>query len=162
MSDDLSKLETELEHLSSLFFDSVNQIQKYAPLQAKDNEEKMENSIQNQERIAIERIDNYQENKDNYENLIQTKANEINECFSSLSDIVNQMKTKEEFLITDDELKKNLKNLKESNELKVKAINDKIKSTEEVINNIKKENEINMHLLRYSNMFQVDINNYNN
>lgn len=157
--DEITKLELELEKLSSNFYNSIHAIQRYAPLVSLENEENMENSKENKDRIEIEKIDNYQETKENYNNLIQSKTDEINNCFNTILGIVNELKNKEEYTKSEEELKRSLKNLREMNEIKIKNVNEKIKHTEEIVNNIKKENEINMHILRYTTNLSLDFNN---
>lgn len=148
--DDLTKLEEQLEKLSGLFFQSINTMQRYAPLINHENEQNMEDSEMNVERIKYENIDDYQENKENYQGLIDQKSREINDTFQSMSTILNNFKKDEEYMKPEEELIRSIKSLKESNDSKIKNLNDKIKQTEDIINNIKKENELNMHILRYN------------
>jgi hypothetical protein len=137
--DDLVKLELNLEKLSSSFCNSLYAIQMHAPLLRFENEEDMEASKQNLDRIKVEKIENYEENKKNYQQLISNKSQEMNSLFEEIHNNLNSLKDKEEYKKTDEELKKNLRNLKDWNELKIKNINDKIKHVDDIIYNIKKE-----------------------
>lgn len=137
--DDLVKLELNLEKLSSSFCNSLYAIQMHAPLMRFENEEDMEASKQNLDRIKVEKIENYEENKKNYQQLISNKSQEMNSLFEEIHNNLNSLKDKEEYKKTDEELKKNLRNLKDWNELKIKNINDKIKHVDDIIYNIKKE-----------------------
>jgi hypothetical protein len=155
--DDLLKFEIELEKLSSLFFNSLNELQKFAPLTNLENEDNMENSKQNLDRMKIEKIENYSENKEAYPKLIADKSKEINESFDKIHSVLESLKTKDEYKKTDEELNKNLRDLKEWNELKTRTINDKIKHIEEVINRVKTDNDINTQLnMRYNQNFNMD------
>ncbi len=148
--DDLIKLETNLEKLSSLFLYSVDNLQRYAPVISQIDEPNMENSEEHKERLKVERLDNYNENKDNYSELVNKYSNDINDTFADINQIINSLRGQEEYTMSEDELIRNIKSLKEANEDKIKDVNDKIKQTEDIINNINKENELNMHLSRYN------------
>lgn len=137
--DDLINLEMNLEKLSSSFCNSLYAIQMHAPLVRLENEEDMEGSKQNLERIKVEKIENYEENKNNYQELISNKSQEINSIFEEIRKNLNNLREKEEYKQTDEELKKNLRYLKDWNELKIKTINDKIKHVDDIVNSIKKE-----------------------
>jgi hypothetical protein len=149
--DDLTKLESNLEKLSHLFFDSVIFVQKYAPLINGNLEENMEMSETNMERIKVENIQNYKENRESYDQTLTDKAAELNNTFNEINNIIDNIKKDELYEKTEDELITQIKNLRENNESKVKILTEKIRQTDDIINNIKKENEINMHLLRYTN-----------
>ncbi len=148
--DDLIKLETNLEKLSSLFLFSVDNLQRYAPIVSEGEEPKMEDSEEHKERLKVERLENYNENKDNYKELIAKYSKDINDTFTDISQIINSLRCQEEYTIPEEELLRNIKSLKETNDDKIKDVNDKIKQTEDIINNINKENELNMHLSRYN------------
>ncbi len=137
--DDLTKLEINLEKLSSLFFSSLEQVRKYSPLIPNKNEESMDNSKMNLDRINFEQIENYEEGKQNCEIKIKENSNSINDTFQSIFTVLEDLKTQEDFQKTDEELKRNLKDLKEWNELKIKSISDKMKYMEDLVGNIKKE-----------------------
>ena len=137
--DDLLNLEINLEKLSSSFCNSLYAIQMHAPLVRFENEEDMEVSKQNLERIKVERIENYEENKKNFQHLITNKSQEVNSLFEEIHKNLNVLREQEEYKQTDEELKKNLRYLKDWNELKIKTINDKIKHVDDIINSIKKE-----------------------
>lgn len=149
--DDLTKLEMGLEKLSMMFFNSLNEVQRYAPLVNLDNEVSMENSKENLDRIQYEKIENYDENKKNYQSLLEGKSVDINNTFSEIHGAIDNLRSNGDFKKTDEELRKNLKDLKEWNELKIKSINDKVKHIEEIVNNIKKESTslINMDVFDY-------------
>jgi hypothetical protein len=137
--DELTRMEIQLEKLSTSFVNTLDIVQKYAPLARTENEEDMENSTQNLDRMNVEKLENYEENRKNYATIIETKSNEMNGLFEEIKSIINGMREKEEYKQTDEELKNNLRNLKEWNELKVKTITDKTKHVEDIINSIKKE-----------------------
>ena len=149
--DDLTKLEIDLEKLSGMFFLSLDEVRKYAPLIPLENEDSMENTKENTDRIQIERIENYEEGRKNYQENLVNKSLEINNTFSNIMSVLSELKSKDEYQKTDEELKKNLKDLKEWNELKIKSINDKIKNIEEIIGNIKKEGTNSNIINNYDN-----------
>jgi hypothetical protein len=140
--DDLINLEINLEKLSSSFCNSLYAIQMHAPLLRFDNEDDLEGSRQNLERIKVEKVENYEENKNNYKQLIYNKSHEINSLFEDIHKNLDSIREKEEYKKTDEELKKNLRNLKDWNELKIKTINDKIKHVDDIISSIKKESTL--------------------
>jgi hypothetical protein len=140
--DDLTKLEMNLEKLSEMFFTSLEEVRKYAPLVALENEDSMENSKENLDRIQYERIENYEEGRKNYESNLVNKSIEINKTYGNIFSTLDELRAKDEFQNTDEELKKNLKDLKEWNELKIKSIKDKVGHIEEIIGGIKKEGSI--------------------
>jgi hypothetical protein len=147
--DDLTKLEINLEKLSEMFFSSLEDVRKFAPLISLENEENMENSKENLERIQYERLDNYEAGRKNYESNLVNKSIEINNTFGNIFSTLEELRGKDEFQNTDEELKKNLKDLKEWNELKIKSINDKIRHVEDIVNGIKREgaNIVNNEML---------------
>jgi hypothetical protein len=147
--DDLTKLEMNLEKLSEMFFSSLEDVRKFAPLISLENEENMENSKENLERIQYERLDNYEAGRKNYESNLVNKSIEINNTFGNIFSTLEELRGKDEFQNTDEELKKNLKDLKEWNELKIKSINDKIRHVEDIVNGIKREgaNIVNNEML---------------
>ena len=150
--DELTKLELELEKLSSMFFNSLNEVQRNAPLVNLENEEIMEESKENQDRMVVEKISPTK----NYPNLINEKSSEINDTFENLNKLIYILRESEEYKKTDEELKKNLREMKDWNDLKIKSVNDKIKHIEDVINHVKKENDIsNMHM-RYAQTINFD------
>jgi hypothetical protein len=152
--DDLTQLEVNLDKLSNLFLNSIHTLQRYAPIISIDGEENMEGSVEHKDRLAIENIDNYDENKEKYDELVGSHANDINKVFYDIDDIINKLKGQEEYTKTDMELKNEIKSLKQQNEDMSKELLDKIKQTEDIINNIKKESEYDMHIHRSRNKFQ--------
>jgi hypothetical protein len=137
--DELSNLEINLEKLSSLFFLSLDEVRRHAPLINLANEESMENTKLNQNRIDHERIENYEIEKERLPERMKERSSEINETFGKVNDILNQLNYQGEFNKTEDELKKNLKDLKNWNELKIKSVSEKMKFMDDLIGNIKKE-----------------------
>jgi DNA repair exonuclease SbcCD ATPase subunit len=152
--DDLTKLEVGLDKLSSMFLSSIHTLQRYAPIISINGEDNMENSAEHKERLAIENIENYNENKEKYDELVNTHANDINKLFNELDYVINNLKSQEEYTKTDVELKNEIKSLKQQNEEMVKELNDKIKLTEDIVNNIRKESEYDLHINRSRNKFQ--------
>lgn len=150
--DELSNLEEELENLSNKFLNSIQSIQKYAPFINKENEENMENSEDNKRRIEVEKIENYDEMRHNYDKLVDDSAKDIGNNFNSIFKILNNLKEKEEFMFTEQEIIDQIKELREKNEMKVNYIKDKVKQTEEIISNISKiqmDNKMNKQILKY-------------
>lgn len=137
--EDLTKLEMNLEKLSEMFFSSLEDVRKFAPLISMENEENMENSKENLERIQYEKLENYEEGRKNYDNNLVSKSIEINQTFGNIFSTLEQLRGKDEFQNSDEELKKNLKDLKEWNELKIKSITEKIRHVEDIVNGIKRE-----------------------
>ena len=163
--DELSKLEEELENLSNKFLNSIQSIQKYAPFINKENEENMENSEDNKRRIEVEKIENYDEMRQNYDKLIDESAKNIGNNFNGIFKILNNLKEKEEFMYTEQEIIDQIKELREKNEMKVNYIKDKVKQTEEIMNNISKiqmDNRMNKQILKYDfRNQQMDVDMFN-
>lgn len=162
--DELSKLEEELENLSFKFHNSIQTIQKYAPLISLDNEENMENSEENKRRVEFEKLENYDNIKENYDKLVKDSSNEINDNFINIFEVLNKLKEKDEFMYTEEDLIKKIKDLRDTNEIKVNLIKEKVKQTEEIINNISKiqmSNKMNQHILKYDHRNQqMDVDLY--
>jgi hypothetical protein len=152
--DDLTKLENDLDRLSNCFLNSIHNLQRYAPIINLSNEENMEESVEHKERLAIENIENYNENKEKFNELVNSHTEEINKIFEEIDLRINGLKEQEEYTKTDMELKNEIKALKQQNEDMGKELNDKIKQTEDIINNIKKESQYDMHIQRSRNKFQ--------
>ena len=163
--DELSKLEEELENLSNKFLNSIQSIQKYAPFINKENEENMENSEDNKRRVEVEKIENYEEMRQNYDKLIDDSAKNIGVNFNGIFKILNNLKEKEEFMYTEQEIIDQIKDLREKNEMKVNYIKDKVKQTEEIMNNISKiqmDNRMNKQILKYDfRNQQMDVDMFN-
>jgi methyl-accepting chemotaxis protein len=163
--DELSKLEEELENLSHKFLNSIQSIQKHAPFISKKNEENMENSEDNKRRIEVEKIENYEEMRKNYDKLIDDSAKDIGNNFNSIFKVLNSLKEKEQFMYTEQQIIDQIKELREKNEMKVNYIKDKVKQTEEIINNISKiqmDNRMNKQILKYDfRNQQMDVDLFN-
>jgi len=163
--DELSKLEEELENLSYKFLNSIQSIQKHAPFISKKNEENMENSEDNKRRIEVENIENYEEMRKNYDKLIDDSAKDIGNNFNSIFKVLNNLKEKEQFMYTEQQIIDQIKELREKNEMKVNYIKDKVKQTEEIINNISKiqmDNRMNKQILKYDfRNQQMDVDLFN-
>jgi len=163
--DELSKLEEELENLSNKFLNSIQTIQKYAPFVNKENEENMENSEDNTKRIEIEKIENYDEIKKNYDKLIDDSSKEIGNNFNNIFKILNSLKLKEEFILTEGEIIEQIIELREKNEMKVNFIKEKVKQTEDIMNNISKiqmDNRMIKQIQKYDfRNQQLDIDMFN-
>lgn len=163
--DELSKLEEELENLSNKFLNSIQSIQKYAPFINKENEENMESSEDNKRRIEVEKIENYEEMRQKYDKLIDDSAKDIGNNFNGIFKILNNLKEKEEFMFTEQEIIDQIKELREKNEMKVNYIKDKVKQTEEIMNNISKiqmDNRMNKQILKYDfRNQQMDVDMFN-
>ncbi len=163
--DELSTLEQQLEILSSNFLNSIQNIQKYAPFINMENEENFENSQENKQRIEIEKIENYEDIKQNYNKLIEDSASEIKNNFNNIYKTLISLKEKEEFMFTEQEIIDQIKELREKNEIKVNYIKDKVKNTEDIINNISKiqmDNRMNKQILKYDfRNQQMDVDMFN-
>lgn len=150
--DVLSKLEEQLENLSSKFYDSIQTIQRYAPFINKQGEENMENSEENIKRLEFEKIENYEKIKNEYDNLIADSSKNIEENFNNIFDVLNSIMKKEEFMYTEEELKAQIRNLVETNKFKVESITDKVAQTEKILDDISKFkmiNKMDIHNMRY-------------
>lgn len=144
--DNLKSLEIEISKLSNLFFSSINELKNYAPFFSLDNEDNQEKSQMNLKRIEFEKIQNYEENKGNYNKIVEKNAMEINSQFNKINHLIEWMKKKEEYNKTDEELNKILKDLKDINESKAESIKEKIKYINDLINRVKIDNDINKQI----------------
>lgn len=149
--DDLQNLEKELCKVSELFYHSLDDLRFYSPFINLENEENYQNSKQNQERIAFEQIQNYQDKVNENNQMIDDYASKMNKLFDNISGIINTMKTREEFKVDDEELNKNLKKLKEANTTKAQIVSEKVKYINDLVCRIKIEKDIDMNIKEKGN-----------
>ena len=151
-SDDLQNLEIEFCKVSELFYKSINDLKNYAPFIALDGEENMKESKMNNQRIEVENIKaNYEENTKNYEQLVQQNANEMNTLFDNISNMITNLKNREEFSTSDTELNTKLKELKETNAEKVNKITEQIDNIESLVKNAKTNMALNTQIHKKEN-----------
>ena len=150
-SDDLQNLEIEFCKVSELFYKSINDLKNYAPFIAINGEENMDQSKMNIERIEIEKIPNYEENKKNYSQLVEQNANEMNTLFDNIGNMISNLKKREEFSTTDTELNSKLKELKETNAEKVNKIAEQIDNIETLVKNAKTNMALNNQIHKKEN-----------
>lgn len=150
-SDDLQNLEIEFCKVSELFYKSINELKNYAPFIAINGEENMDQSKMNIERIEIEKIPNYEENKKNYSQLVEQNANEMNTLFDNIGNMISNLKKREEFSTTDTELNSKLKELKETNAEKVNKIAEQIDNIETLVKNAKTNMALNNQIHKKEN-----------
>ena len=151
-SDDLQNLEIEFCKVSELFYKSINDLKNYAPFIALDGEENMKESKMNNQRIEVENIKtNYEENTKNYDQLVQQNANEMNTLFDNISNMITNLKNREEFSTSDTELNTKLKELKETNAEKVNKITEQIDNIESLVKNAKTNMALNNQIHKKEN-----------
>lgn len=144
--DNLQSLEIEICKLSNLFFSTINELKNYSPFISLDNEENQETSQMNTNRIEFEKIPNYAENKGKYNELIDKNAQETNNQFKKIKNLIECIKQREEYNKTDEDLNKMLRDLREINEIKAESIKDKVKYINDLVNRVKTDNDINIQI----------------
>jgi len=72
-------------------------IQRFALLDRRSNEDNLENSEYNQERIKQENLSEYQ-SKEKFEELIKLKSNEVNETFVNIYEAIKSLENNDDYL----------------------------------------------------------------
>lgn len=150
-NDDLQNLEIEFCKLSELFYKSINDLKNYAPFVTNSGEENLEKSNINTERVQFEQIPDYEEKKNNYTQLVEQNATQMNTLFDNIGNMIHNLTQREEFKSTDTELNNKLKDLKESNDQKALRIKEKINYIEGLVNRVKTDNDINTQINKKEN-----------
>ena len=135
-TDNLTLLEKRLEKLSELFFSSLDEVQRHAPLSRLENEDSMENSRQNLERMKVEKIVDYEDKKLLYGQNLNKRAGDIQNTFAEISHLLDDLQSNEDFKNTDEMLRENLSKLRTWNEQKFRSINDKIRQMNGIVESI--------------------------
>ena len=96
-------------------------IEKYIPLKRKENEPNLEESELNKERIKYYKLEEYQSNE-KFEEMTRLKLQEVHNTFSEIFKEINNLKNKEDYDKTEDDLQVEIKALYEDNKKQVEDL----------------------------------------
>ena len=139
----LDNIQKELKLINETFNNSLMHIKNFSPFIEKGSEQNMEN-----EQHGFRNLENYEQNRENFDNAILTYGNQMNEHFDKLLEMTKKLKNYEEFNMTEKQLKQKLENLKEDNKKANEEMSKKLKNIDNIYNNLNADsymnNEINI------------------
>jgi len=103
-------------------------IQRFALLDRRSNEDNLENSEYNQERIKQENLSEYQ-SKEKFEELIKLKSNEVNETFMNIYKAIKSLENNNDYYKSEKELQEELQLLNLENNKHVENLSAAIEIT---------------------------------
>ena len=134
----LDNIEKELQNINITFFDSLKNIETFAPFIDKGKEKNMEKTDNNNFRT----IPNYEQERNNFDNTINTYSDKMNEYFNKILDLTNQLKKFDEFNLKEEELNKKLQQLKQKNNISNTKMENKLQSIEKIYNELNAEHSM--------------------
>ena len=134
----LDEIQNELNIINNTFTVSLNNIKIFSPFIEKGNEKNMENTQNN----SFKNIPNYDEQRNNFDNMINTYSDQMNEHFTKILELTKSLNNFEEFKCTEEELKDQLNKLKEKNINSTNAMQDKLKTVEKFYNELNTHNSM--------------------
>ena len=134
----LDDIQKELNAINSTFLVSLNNIKIFAPFIEKGNEKNMEKTQNN----SFRNIPNYDEQRNNFDNMVNTYSDQMNEHFTKILDLTKSLNNFEEFKCTEEELKDQLNNLKEKNINSTNTMQEKLKTIEKFYNELNTSNSM--------------------
>ena len=139
----LDNIQKELKLINETFNNSLMHIKNFSPFIEKGSEQNMEN-----EQHGFRNLENYEQNRENFDNALLTYGNQMNEHFDKLLEMTKKLKNYEEFNMTEKQLKQKLENLKEDNKKASEEMSKKLKNIDNIYNNLNADsymnNEINI------------------
>ena len=132
----LDNIQKKLKIITETFTNSLTHIKNYAPFIEKGSEQNMEN-----EQHGFRNLENYEQNRENFDNALLTYGNQMNEHFDKLLEMTKKLKNYEEFNMTEKQLKQKLENLKEDNKKANEEMSKKLKNIDNIYNNLKQQNQ---------------------
>ena len=139
----LDNIQKELKLINETFNNSLMHIKNFSPFIEKGSEQNMEN-----EQHGFRNLENYEQNRENFDNALLTYGNQMNEHFDKLLEMTKKLKNYEEFNMTEKQLKQKLENLKEDNKKANEQMSKKLKNIDNIYNNLNADsymnNEINI------------------
>ena len=139
----LDNIQKELKIINETFNNSLMHIKNFSPFIEKGSEQNMEN-----EQHGFRNLENYEQNRENFDNALLTYGNQMNEHFDKLLEMTKKLKNYEEFNMTEKQLKQKLENLKEDNKKANEEMSKKLKNIDNIYNNLNADsymnNEINI------------------
>ena len=103
-------------------------IQRFALLDRRSNEDNLENSEYNQERIKQENLSEYQ-SKEKFEELSKLKSNEVNETFMNIYKAIKSLENNNDYYKSEKELQEELQLLNLENNKHVENLSAAIEIT---------------------------------
>ena len=139
----LDNIQKELKLINETFNNSLMHIKNFSPFIEKGSEQNMEN-----EQHGFRNLENYEQNRENFDNALLTYGNQMNEHFDKLLEMTKKLKNYEEFNMTEKQLKQKLENLKEDNKKANEEMTKQLKNIDNIYNNLNADsymnNEINI------------------
>lgn len=145
-SEDLNKLESEFNKLSQKFSSSINELKNNPSFMPIENKIKLDKSQMSIDVVKIDKMANYSDNTVKYSEITEKQEQETNEACNIITELLESLHQRHEFIQKDEELNSILHTLKKSNEHKANWINNKVKYITELVNRIKTDNDINMQI----------------
>ena len=139
----LDNIQKKLKTITESFSESLNYIKNYSPFIEKGSEQNME-----KENHGFRNLENYDENRKNFDETLLSLGNQMNENFDSILEMTRNLKNFEEFNMSESQLQKKLENLKEQNRKSNEEMNKKLKNIETIFDG-----------LNSNNIMENDINN---
>ena len=131
--DILNDIEKELSLINGIFFDSLDKIKLYSPYISMGKEK---NQGKDENLNPASKIENYEENSINIDNIIDDYSNQINEHFDKILDATKDLKNFEEFNKSEAELNNNLSQLKKKNNESIVNLENKISNVEKILKDL--------------------------
>ena len=139
----LDNIERELKFITNTFFESLKDIKTFAPFISKGNETNQEQTEYND----LKNIQGYEENRKNFDNMLNEYSNQMNLHFNNMFDLTNKLKKFDEFNMKEEDLMQKLENLRQKNVNSTTEMETKLKSVEKILNELNMDqsmtNEIN-------------------
>ena len=140
----LDNIQKELKIINETFNNSLMHIKNFAPFIEKGSEQNMEN-----EQHGFRNLENYEQNRENFDNALLTYGNQMNEHFDKLLEMTKKLKNYEEFNMTENQLKEKLNKLKDQNIKANEEMNKKLKNIENIFNELNADNSMkNENIIR--------------
>lgn len=141
-SDELYNIQIQLEDLFKSFSESTDFILSYCQPKPAINEPDMAGSQINLNRIQFE---NLEDSKLNSFNQTMTEYSaKINAMFEKLEETINQVPNKEEYLKSEDDLKKEILAIKKHKQAQVDSLNSSLKLAQETLDIFEEYQKLDM------------------
>ena len=138
----LDNIQMQLKIINNTFSESLMHIKNFSPFIEKGSEQNMEN-----EQHGFRNLENYEQNRENFDNALLTYGNQMNEHFDKLLEMTKKLKNFEEFNMTESQLKEKLNKLKEENKIANEEMNKKLKNIENIYNDLNVDNSMKNEII---------------
>lgn len=130
-SDELYNIQIQIEDLFNSFSESTDYILSYCQPKPAVNEPDLTGSQINLNRIQFENLEESKLNSFN-QTMMEYSA-KINSMFDKLEESINQVPNKEEYLKSEEELKKEILAIKKHKQVQVDSLNSSLKLAQETL-----------------------------